>query len=480
MLVMKTAKGAIWLVFSRFIAKFIDFFTLLVLARVLSPADFGTTTFAMTLIVIVDIVLELPMSQALLRLPQIDQSHFDTVFTLALLRSSVMTSVMVLLAWLLSILNNDSQLLPLVAVLAIGPAIKCLYSPAMIHFSRNLSFRQTFLTEVVGKMVAFVAAVSTLAQGGGYWSIVVNFVVAPIVGTALSYVLAPYRPALSLSRLTDFSSFIGWFSSAQILSALNWQYDRLLLGLYVDKSVLGRYAVSSDLAVLPTQSLIGPALQPVMAAFTKINTDQERLKLAFMKAARFAMLISVPVCVGISLTADLAVALVLGPKWQEAGPFLRVLALSLIAIPYFQTMYSFALAVDRPSMLFKLNLIDLSWRVSLISAGFVLLSVEGVLVARILIALIMFAFYLVYARELTAVSVKAQLRNIWKIAVAALAMAGSVLVLRHILAPIELNMTIELVLVACTGAIVYFGALLACGTRLTIGRGRLELNDRWW
>jgi len=72
--------------------------------------------------------------------------------------------------------------------------------------------------------------------------------------------------------------------------------------------------MAGDLAVLPTQSFIGPAMQPVMAAFSRINEDPERLRNAYMKVSRFTMMLAVPVCIGMSLTSDLIVKVLLGAK----------------------------------------------------------------------------------------------------------------------------------------------------------------------
>lgn len=479
MLAMKAFTGAGWLVFSRFVGRSIDLVTLLILARMLTPADFGMTAFAITLVVMVDTVLEVPVTQALLRLKEIDKSHLDTGFTLGVARSVLVTLVVMAAAWPFAILNDDRHLLPLVAALAVGPIARGLCSPNMISFIRELGFQRTFVMELSGKLFASALAVVTVLNGGSYWAIVANFIMAPVAATTASYLLAPYRPALSLSRFSDYASFTGWFSSAQMISALNWQFDRILIGATTDKAALGRYAVAGDLAVAPTQSLIGPAMQPVMAAFSKINSDPERLKLAFLKAVRFAMLISLPACLGISLTADLIVALLLGPKWTEAVPLLQLLALSIIPIPYFQTLYSLSVALDRPIVLFKLNLIDFGFRVLLVSAGLYLFSVTGVAIARGLISAIMFIFYLDYSRRLAAIGIKAQLRNIWKVAAAALAMTAAVLALRHELAPLALNVLFEFGATATVGAAIYGGALMACGVRVIVGRGRLELVDRW-
>lgn len=481
MLAMKTIKGAGWLVFSRLLGRLIDFFTLLILARILTPADFGMTALALTLIVIVDTVLEIPVTQALMRLKDLDKSHLDTGFTLGVLRSLLTTAVILAAVWPFSMLYNDNRLIPLVAVLAIGPIARGLYSPNMVHFMRGMNFQQAFIAELAGKLCAVTVAIATVIWGGGYWALAANTVVAPLATTIASYVLAPYRPSLSLSRFADFSSFTGWFVSAQVVSALNWQFDRVLLGRFVDRATLGQYTVARDLAVFPTQSLIGPAMPPVMAAFSKFDSsDHGRLQLAFLKTARFAMLISAPACIGISGTADLIVAVLLGPKWHDAAPLLQLLALTVLTIPYFQTLSSFSLAVDRPIVLFKLNTIDLGLRIPFITIGLYFFSVVGVIVARGLISAVMFAFYLLYARQLAGVSVFAQLKNIWKVALAAAVLAASVFLLRHVLAPLEFNVVIELTITAAVGAAVYVGTLFGCGVRLLVAPGRLELTDRWW
>ncbi|MEZ2126353.1 MULTISPECIES: oligosaccharide flippase family protein [unclassified Sinorhizobium] len=477
MLTLATLKGAIWLVLSRFVSRIIDLVTLLILAQLLTPADFGTAALGTAFVVVVDTVLEVPIAQALVRLKSIDRSHLDTGFTLSVIRSVVMALVVLVAAWPYSAINNDPTLVPLVAVLALGPLARGFASPAMVHFARQLSFRQTFLMETVGKACACASATVTVLLGGGYWAIAANFVAASVAASLLSYAIAPYRPSLTLSRLADFAGFIGWFSLAQLISALNWQSDRFLIGAAADKATLGRYAVASDLAVLPTQTIIGPALQPVMAAFALISSDPERVRLAFLKAVRFAMLVSVPVALGISLTADLATDLLLGPQWKDAAPFLSLLALVVIPIPYFQTVYSVSLALDRPDMIFRLNAIDLCIRVVLISVGFYLYAAEGLAIAKIVLSCIMFAWYLAKAKELLGLGILVQLRNIWKVALAAAAMAIVVVVLRRAIFAWGWNDIGELALVATTGAAVYVAVLFALGLKLVIGHGRLELAD---
>lgn len=467
----KAIKGAAWLVVSRFLGRSIDFVTLIILARILTPEDFGLTALAMTLILTADMVLEVPIIQALLRHQHFDDKDLDTGFTLGLLRSLLLMLVILCAAWPFAQFYGDTRLFPLMLVLALGPFMRGLSSPAMVRFARNLSFHQTFITEVTGKVIAFVVAVAVVRSGGGYWAIAANSVVAATVTVMGTYVLAPFRPSLSLSRFSRFAGFSGWFSLNQVLAALNWQLDRFLLGRFVPVESLGKYAIASDLSVFPTQSAVGPAMHAVMAAFSSINTDLDRLRQSFLKTARFVLMVSAPICIGLSVTSDLVVRIVLGDGWMGAAPMLQILSLAVLPTVYYQVLHAFSLALGRPSYLVQISLIEFLFRLVLIPTGFFLMALSGVLYARLLIGAVLFLVYLVYVRLLGGIGLRSQLLNLWRVALAGAVMGFAVLLLRHELSGFRLGAAGELASSAVAGAAVYTLCLRLLGIQLSPANG---------
>jgi O-antigen/teichoic acid export membrane protein len=465
MLTTKTLLGAGWTVSARLAGRLVDFVTILVLARVLTPADFGLTAIATTLISVVDTVLEVPVILALISLGRVTKAHMDTAFTLGLLRGLVLTVVVLSAAWPFSRIYHDERLISLVAVLAIGPMARSLYSPSMVKYARELSFRQGFTADVAGKLIASTIAISVVFLGGGYWAIAAGSVSGSVATTLISYLITGYRPALSLRRFSEFSRFLGWFSTAQILAALSWQYDRILLGYFMSKADLGQYTMASDLSVLPTQSLIGPAMQPLVVAFGRINDDRERVRSAYLKASSFTMMLAAPTSIGMSLTPDLIVDVLLGAKWIEAGVYLQWLALSVVLSAFYQPLHSLTIATNRTDLIFRLTLVELVSRVVLVPAGYYFYSVMGVIAARVAVSLIMFVLSLLTARHLIGVRVASVMGNLWKVGAACAAMALSVLMLRYGLAGRGLNTFIELGVTAGFGVAVYVGALSALGVR---------------
>ena len=474
MLSTKTIIGAGWLIASRLSGRMIDFGTVIFLARALTPADFGLAALAASLIAIVDTALEIPLTQALTRLRTIDDAHLDTAFTLGICRGAVLSAVLLTAAWPFAMIYNDMRLAPLVCVFALGPVARSLYSPAMVRFVRDISFKQAFSVEIAGKLAAATTAISLAHLGAGYWAIVANSVTAFITTGILSHVIAPHRLRFSFARFSDFKGFVGWFSSAQLLAAASWQVDRGILGYFVSKATLGKYTMASDLSLLPTQSVIGPAMQPVMAAFSRIADDRERLAGAYLRAATFTMMVAVPIGVGISLTSDLIVRVMLGAKWMETAGYLRWLALATMLSAAYQPLCSLALATNRPAIVFRFSLFEISIKALFVALGYYSYSLMGAVAGRGAVAVIMAVMVLFAARRMVGISLAAQLGGYWRVAAAASVMSAAVLGLRHALAPEHLPQIAELIASAGTGAAVYLGMLFALGVRPPFGtKGKL-------
>ena len=473
MLSKKTIIGAGWLVSSRLGGRLIDFVTVLVLAKTLTPTDFGLTALAATVIAIVDTILEVPLLQALTRLKYVEKSHLDTAFTLGLLRGLVLSLIVLLAAWPFSYFLHESRLPALVAALAIAPVARSLYSPSMVHFTHKMSFREIFIAEFVGKVFAAIISITVMLLGGGYWAIIAANISASVITTIISYVFAPYKPALSLANISDFSGFIGWFGCSQVISAISWQFDRILLGHYVSKSDIGRYTMASDLSNLPSQSIIGPAMQTAMAAFSKINDDPERLAGAYLRASRFTLMLAAPACIGISLTSDLIFDVLFGAKWKGADVYLRWLSLATICYVYFQPVYALALSTNNTKAVFKVSIIDFLSKLFLVPIFLFYYSIDGVVAARVVVSVIILCCSSLVAHELSGVSIVDELKSTWKTAVACAVMTFSVVFFRRYLNELHLISFWELVVTAASGATIYIGALLALGVRpINCSRGR--------
>ena len=260
----RTASGGILMVAARLTTRLIDLVMMLVLTRILVAADFGLVALALSLVSVADAVLDLPLNTALLRLPEITSAHYDTAFTISILRAMVLAAIIVLAAWPFSVAYGDSRLILLACVLSLSPIARGLTSPRLAEFQKKMSFWRDFSVEITGKLVSFVVGTVVAIATHSYWAIALITVTYPLAMVAESFRLAPYRPRLTLSRVSAFWDFVGWMSLSQVISAFNWQLDRLLLGKLRPLTEVGLFSTSTDLASIPFAAIFGPVMRPLL------------------------------------------------------------------------------------------------------------------------------------------------------------------------------------------------------------------------
>ena len=457
--------GGVWSILSRLLGRMVDLVTLLSLARLLTPADFGVVAMAMTLVTILEAVFELPVGTVLLRQPTLTRADYDTAFTLAMLRGAALGGVALLLATPFARLYGDPRLMGLIAVLSLAPICRGLAGPRMVVFVKALKFRNSFLVDVAGRVAACGLATTVAAAYRDHWAIVASTVAGPAVGSLASYVLAPYRPRLSLARWSAFRHFFGWSSATQLVSAINWQCDRLLVGHLVPPAALGQFSMASDLSALPSQSLLAPLMVPALSALTRLNDDQARLRDAFGRFVAGLLAIGLPMLVGLSLTAEPLVALVLGGKWNEASGLIQWLALEGVPSLFIMPAWPLAMATGQVRLLFQRNLVELAVKVPLLVAAATLFGIPGVVASRLAMAVIIAAVSMHLTRQLIGLSIASQVAAHWRALLSCLVMTAAVLAARA-LVPIPSGSPAPHLLVDIgVGIASYAGTMVLLGFR---------------
>jgi len=419
-----TAFSGALMVLARLISRVIDLGTMLILARMLSPADFGHVAIAMTLILILEAALELPLSQALVRLPEIKDSYYDTAFTLGLLRGILLCAAVSILAVPFAKFYRQDQLVPLIVFLSLAPAARGLLNPRLAHFAKNLNFKYEFIFELVGKLVAFVAGVVTAFLTHSYWSIAVCTVGGPLIIALQSYTVLPFRPRLTLADWRIFADFLGWISISQIVLAINWQSDQLLLGKVMRPSQLGLFSIANNVTNIPLSALFSPLLRPLLSAFTMLREDRTRLQNSFQDASTSVVAIGLPILVGQSLVAGPMVRLLLGPKWVGAIPAVSLLDYSLIPMLFGMLLTPLSMALGETSALVWRNVLQMCVKLPLVVVGALMYGFIGVIVARLVSETVTAFYCMVIIRQLSGLTVTRQLFGCWRSAVSVLFMAA--------------------------------------------------------
>jgi O-antigen/teichoic acid export membrane protein len=459
----RTAAGASILIASRLITRCIDFSALVILARLLSPDDFGLVAIAMSIIMIVEAIMELPLGFALVSLPIRTKAHYDTVFTLQLLRGLTLAVLLLMASWPFSQIYNDSRLIWLICALSVAPASRGLSSPRIIEFSIDFNFLPNLVMEVAGKLFALTLSVGCAWLSRSYWSLALGTIASPITMCMVSYIYAPYRPSISLKKWHDFSVYVRWTTFGQTISALVWQMDMLMLGRFVNRFELGAFAMAANLAGLPSQIFVVQLMNPLVVAFTSVREDTERLAAAYQKSAASIVALGLPIMIGIGMNSEAILRLAFGAKWLSAVDILRGLCWAIIPSFFTSPLPPLAVTLGKSRVITRLLIIELLVKFPLTLIGILLNGVAGAVAARMVIALVIAACALLTVRGLIGLSVRSQLLATWRptssaaiMAIAIAPLAGS-----FVEGTTYFELAFRFATTVAAGAAVYGGAMFA-------------------
>ncbi len=452
----RTATASIWTISGKFLARLLDFVSLLVLARLLSPADFGIVAIATSVLVIVEAILDLPLTQALVRIPAPSERMFATAFTLSLMRGTAISLLMIVVAWPMALFYNDPRLFPLVAVISIAPAMRSVISPRMVLFMQRFDFRREFALDLLAKGATLIFSVGVVLATDSYWGLAIGAVAGPTTSTIVSYIFAPMRPRLSLSEWKYFQDMVGWNTVSQVLNSLNWQMDRLMLPRFTSLSTYGAFSVADNLAGIPYQTFVGPLMRPLMAAFSNVSDRGQQIT-AYLKATNAIMVVAAPILLVIILLAEPIVRIVVGEKWIVAAPILQWLCIvSLIGLPT-TIMPSLVMVLDKTRYVALRMFAEFAVRAPVTVVGVVMFGLEGALAARVIAAVVAYLVCLVIMQRLIGVSIGAQLYAFVRPLVACVPMVGFLLLVQPVLVAMPLGLELVIVVGFCSiGALALF------------------------
>jgi O-antigen/teichoic acid export membrane protein len=419
----RTALSGSLLVVARLISRSIDLVIMLVLARLLSPSDFGLVAIAMIVVLIVEATLELPLSQALVRLPVIKPSYYDTAFTLSLLRGGVLCAVICACAVPFAQFYKHAALVPLICCLSLAPAARGLSNPRMAQFAKDLNFKYEFFFELAGKSSALVFGIATALITHSYWAIAMCSIAAPMVTTLLSYGVMPFRPRLTLSDWRVFADFLGWISVSQIITAMNWQSDQLLLGRLMSPGQLGLFTNANNVASIPALAIFAPILRPLLSAFAMVRHEPARLQRVYQNASTAIVAVGLPLMTWQSMVAGPMVRLLLGVKWLGAIPLLHWLAISVLPGFFGLAIVPLSMAMDQTRQLAWRSFVQFSVKLPCVIAGALLFGFMGVIAARVVSETVSAIYCMMIARRLLGLSVARQLLGCGRSVLATLVMA---------------------------------------------------------
>ncbi len=300
----------------------------IVLARLLTPEEYGLAALVLVFSSLVFIFSDLSLGAALVQRSRITERDRSTVFWVSVAVGVVCTVVGIAIAPLVAAFYDEPDVKALFAAVSITFLIVSLGVTQEALLVRAMDFRALEIRQMLAALIGAVAAIVIAANGGGAWAIIVQQIVVVAVATVMMWLVTPWRPRFTFSgdSLRDLGSFGGNVFGSRLIFYLNRNADNLLIGKFLGPAALGAYSLAYNVILLPFSQVAGPLEQLLYPAFSRMQEDMERLRVAFLRVVRLVAVVNMPVLLGFAVLADLFVPVVLGEQWRDAVPVIQILA----------------------------------------------------------------------------------------------------------------------------------------------------------
>jgi PST family polysaccharide transporter len=314
----RTVSAAQWRLVASVVQGGMQFAVGVLLARLLSPADFGVVALAMVVIGFAGTIADFGMEAALIQRRDLTARHLRAAFTASVLVGLGLAAGLALLAPFSAAVLKAPILPDVLRALALIFAVGALGGTARSLLRRDLRFKALFWTGFISYLVGYAGVVTVLAlRGWGAWSLVWGALTQSALEAflVLAVVRPPLKPLLARAELRELFGFGAGVSLNSIVNYLARNGDNLIVGRWLGPAALGLYGRAYNLMTLPLNYLGVAAHQVLFPAMAEIQEDKQRLGRAYLLAVQISALTAAPVMAGMAVAAPQMVSTLYGPKW---------------------------------------------------------------------------------------------------------------------------------------------------------------------
>lgn len=397
-----------------------------IIARLLAPDDFGLFGIALLTHSVIEVFSMFGLTSALVRHPKDIAPYLDTAWIISFLRGLVVGVFMVLVAPLVAAFFKEPAATDLIRILALTSVFTGFYNPAVVNLRRHLEFGRVFVLSIIPSFVDIAVSLVIAFLYRTPLALVVGLVARAGATLVLQYVMMPYLPRLRFdkARARELLSYGKWITGTTILRFLYGQGDDIVVGRLLGTASLGLYQIGYKYSNLPTTEITRVLQVVALPAYAKLQSDAARLRKAFTESLGSTALVSIAFAGYIWVITPDFVQLVLGARWLEVIPVMRLLAIwgaiesvSEIPIALFE-------AVGRPKLGTRRMLVKTLVLAALIYPMLVWWGLRGVCIAVLVSAVPALVWSLVDGARVA----KASLRQVVTVLIVPVVAAGLAMV----------------------------------------------------
>jgi PST family polysaccharide transporter len=419
----RVAKGAAWMVSLRLTVRLIGLLNTVILARLLVPEDFGLVALATMFMGALEVFSHFGFDVVLIRDQDSDTRLYNTAWTLSIIRGIVLAILLLVLAAPAGAFLEDARLEGIIYFLAFATFADGIQNIGVVDFRKKLMFHKEFVYMVSEKigMVAITIPLALLWRD--YWALVAGIIAGRWIRVTLSYVLHAYRPRPSLAHWREIIGFSKWLLMNNMFQFIYSRADTFVIGKLLGATSVGLYSVAYELSNLATSELVAPIRRAIYPGYAQLVAHPDQFKKSFLDSFALIVALATPIAAGIGLTAEPMVWILLGEKWLDAIPLMRILAFYGLIVVCTANAWPALIALGRPQVVAWISLGSAVVLVPLLIYAVSAAGTVGAAWAVTFMALLQLTVTLSASIIIIGISLGAVARTVWRTTAAIAAMA---------------------------------------------------------
>lgn len=328
----RAVNGVLWMTAQKWFARIGGLITVAILARLLTPEDFGVVAVAMTILPLLYLLADLGFSTYLVQAERVDATVSSTSFWFSSVAGVVLAGALYFAAAPLAAIFSVPEATPVIQALTVVVVLTALAATPAALLRRRLQFGRLAAQSAVAGVVGQVAAIVVAIAGGGVWALVVQAIVTQLVATILVFFAVDWHPhfAFSWPQFRQMSVFgIKVVSVDAVALARLWAENAIIAGV-LGVAALGYLSIAQKVVQI-SQDLSGSAIAPVSTVvFAQLRGSGERLRQGYLRALELAYAATLPPLVLLAVAAPLIVPLFFGGQWEASVSLTQALAVAAL------------------------------------------------------------------------------------------------------------------------------------------------------
>ena len=351
-----------------------------VLARLLTPGDFGLIAMVTAVTGFVGLFKDMGLSAAVVQRAEVTHRQVSTLFWINLAMCGALAVVVAAASPLIAWFYGEPRLTWIAAALAIDFAVSGLLLQHQAILNRRMRFAALVTAQLTARAASYAVAITLAWWGLGYWALVAMTLSYTAFFTVALWIASGWLPGLP-TRKAGVRAMLGFGANLTAFNFLHYitrNLDNLLIGKFRGEAPLGLYTKAYSLLMLPLSQINGPLTAVMVPTLSRLQHQPARFARGYLKGVSLSMMFTAPLTAFLFFWSEEMIHLVLGPQWTAAAPIFRILAIAAILQPLGNTTGWLLIPLGRTDRLLRWKLMT-GWLTPLLFViGVLMYGVEGV------------------------------------------------------------------------------------------------------